>query len=246
MSRGKEYKAFHKLLYEKIGAIIPVYLSSGLIDFGDSTVAGFADFDSPAKKLNISLPQEAVIIFPTDGAVTYRYLRPAIERLSIMIITRNEASLYAEAIACILKSEVVQIENNFNVISQLGFLPLTELPNFSGSNYSVAALYSEIQYTPLQELKLTCMDLCCQSHTNLPCMERCDAIEIPNLTPNTEYKVYVQVPHSSTSGFPVAYTTDALGVLSIPISTSFSGMYHIRAYENGGSMYDCFSVIVNP
>jgi len=244
LSRKKEYIELQERIRKNFPIPIPEYLSSGIADFGEPNKIGFLDFETNTL-LNISLPKECIIIFPFDGTVKYGYNKKSSETIGIVIFSESDAFLWAEAVSLFLKDDNISIDTSINVMSNLGFIPVSLLPRFAEGKYQVAAITTQLQFTTLQRTDLDCLMNCCTETINLGCIEKCTELNITGLQPSTNYKAHVSIPHSYTSA-PFEVVSDSSGVLTIPVNTSFAGQYKVRLHENGAQPYVCYIFEILP
>lgn len=244
MSRKKTYIELQERIRANFPIPVPVYLSSGIADFGEPNKIGFLDFETN-KLLNLSLPKECIIIFPINGTVKYGYNKKSSESVGIVVFSESDAFLWAEAVALFLKDDNISIDTSINVMANLGFIPVSLLPRFAEGKYEVAAITTTLQFTTLQRTDLECLMNCCTETINLGCLESCTELNITGLQPSTNYKAHVSIPHSYTSA-PFEIMSDASGVLTIPVNTSFAGQYKVRLHENGAQPYVCYLFEIKP
>ena len=244
MRRNTTYIELQERIRKNFPIPIPVYLSSGIADFGEPNKIGFLDFETNTL-LNISLPKECIIIFPINGRVTYGQNKKSSESIGIVVFSESDAFLWAEAVALLLKDDNISIDTSINVMSNLGFIPVSLLPRFAEGKYQVAAITTQLQFTTLQRTDLDCLMNCCTETINLGCIEKCTELNITGLAPSTNYKAHVSIPHSYTSA-PFEVVSDSSGVLAIPVNTSFAGQYKVRLHENGAQPYVCYIFEILP
>jgi len=244
LRRNQTYIELQERIRRNFPIPIPVYLSSGIADFGEPNKIGFLDFETNTL-LNISLPKECIIIFPINGRVTYGQNKKSSEAIGIVIFSESDAFLWAEAVSLFLKDDNISIDTSLNVMSNLGFIPVSLLPRFAEGRYQVAAITTQLQFTTLQRTDLDCLMNCCTETINLGCIERCTELNITGLQPSTNYKAHVSIPHSYTSA-PFEVVSDSSGVLTIPVNTSFAGQYKVRLHENGAQPYVCYIFEILP
>lgn len=247
MRRAEKYKQIAEKLAENFPLPLKVCLSSGIVENGNGGTNGFLAFDS-VKNLDAQLPSEIAIIMPIDGVVNYSKIAPLKEQAVVLVITKSDAFLYANAICEILDCEFSanSISTNLNYLAQIGAFPFSQLPRFIGSGYSVAAIIGWIQYNRLKGNIMDCLPTCCNNTIKLGCFERCEIITIANLQPSTLYAIFAKVPNSANSTQKIETFSDALGNLSLPIDTIFSGEYFVRIHQNNATSYDCIYFTINP
>lgn len=248
LTRNEKFKA----IAERIDTLFPmplrVCLSNGLLDSTfDAKNVGFLKFGNNTSKLDVSLFSELAIIMPHDGSVNFEVGKPSREQIIILVITKSDANIYAEAVAHIISKQahVNSISTNINYLCQIGVFPYQFLPDFAAKNYSVAAINASINYTTNNGYSMECFPNCCQNTIELGCLERCEAVTITGLQASTDYGVFIQVPHSSTSQ-KLVITSDSSGNLELPINAAFSGDYKVRLHQNNGIAYDCYYFTINP
>jgi len=244
LSRKKSYIELQERIRANFPIPVPVYLSSGIADFGEPNKIGFLDFETN-RLLNLSLPKECIIIFPINGTVKYGYNKKSSEAIGIVIFSESDAFLWAEAVSLFLKDDNISIDTSLNVMSNLGFIPVSLLPRFAEGKYQVAAITTQLQFTTLQRTDLDCLMNCCTETINLGCIEKCTELNITGLQPSTNYKAHVSIPNSYTSA-PFEVVSDSSGVLTIPVNTSFAGQYKVRLHENGAHPYVCYIFEILP